>query len=210
MTNDMYHHQRTFNQLHYKPIIVAMFQEEVSTPCASTLFARSLKKYADVTFGKKNETRCMVVDFDYASFYDHCSISSDKYDPDKCDFDKMAAEIFKPGELWKSRELLKKVLNVIEQKQGWSSTNVKTHIRCNRYGNDDTTRDFTSGSLKAGCTFTINLKPLVKTSYLPESQKGKEAKRKLSYKPHWDEPVEILAKDTCTTHAGKLSPKSGE
>lgn len=180
--------------------------QEVNTPCPSTSFARSLKIYDDVSFGKKNETRRMVVDFDYASYFENCSITSDHYNEDKCDFDKITAELFKPGETWKSRDLVQSVLNVIEQKHGWTSTLEKLEIRCNRFGSDVRTprRDFTSGSLKAGCTFTINLKPLVKTPYFPESQKGKDRPIP-SYKPEWDQPVEI-GNGTCTTHAGNCHP----
>ena len=61
-------------------------------PSESTLFARSLKKYEDITF-EKNKTCRAVVAFDEDLFHRTCSKISDDYDEKKCNFDEITDEI---------------------------------------------------------------------------------------------------------------------
>ena len=65
---------------------------QTDAPCEATVFSQSPKLYGDVTYGDKT----------IESFHQ----SSAPYDPDLCDFDALARELFKQNEMWASRDLL--------------------------------------------------------------------------------------------------------
>ena len=174
-------------------------------PSESTLFATSLKTYKEISFGPQNVTRTTVVNFDDKLFHKTCSISSNEYDENKCNYDEIMCELFKEGESWLSRDLVSHVVDLIAAKHGWTASKIQEKIICNRYGKGkSSTRNFSAGQLRADCALIIRLNALVKTPYFPESQKDTDQK-KVRYKNVWDQPVEIK-KGTCTVHSGGCNP----
>lgn len=174
-------------------------------PSESALFARSLKKYQNTTFGPKNEIRNVIVEFDEQLFNRTCATASPDYDLNKCNYDEIMAELFKEGEVWLSRELILQVMELIAGRHGWTPAINRDTIICNRYGHSRRgARDFSTGELQANCSLIIKLKALVKERYFPPSQ-GTKVQRKPSYKPDWNQPVQIL-QGTCTIHGGQCQP----
>ena len=171
----------------------------------STLFARSLKKYQDTTFGPNNDTRSIVVAFDEDLCNHTCSKDSVDYNPNKCNYDEIMSELFKEGEVWLSRDLIHKAMGSIAGNHGWECSKTRTDIVCNRYGHSrSSARDFSAGELQANCTLIIKLKALVREKYFPASQSNKDQK-KPSWRFFWDQPVQI-SKGTCTLHGGQCQP----
>ena len=68
------------------------------TPSPSTAFAKSLKTHGDITYGKKNDTRRMIVRFNKNLFITTCYKASDGYDETKCIYDDVMTELFKSGQ----------------------------------------------------------------------------------------------------------------
>lgn len=175
-------------------------------PSPSTAFARLLKTYDDITYGKNSDTRPMVVAFNKDLFIRTCSKLSDDYDENKCNYDDIMTELFQVGETWISRDLVALVVKLIAEKHGWKEAKRQIYIQCNRYGEDEKEplRNFANGTLRVNCSLRIVLKALVTTSYLSESQNGKDIKR-LFKKNDWDKPVEIK-EGSCTVHGGNCHP----
>ena len=88
-------------------------------PSPSTAFARLLKRYDDITYGKNSDTRPMVVAFNKDLFIRTCSKLSDDYDENKCNYDDIMTELFQVGETWISRDLVALVVKLIGEKHGW-------------------------------------------------------------------------------------------
>jgi len=83
-------------------------------PSESTLFARSLKKYVDITFEKNDEIKTCraVVAFVEDLFLRTCSkVSDDNYNEKKCNFDEITDENFQEGESWILRHLISHVID---------------------------------------------------------------------------------------------------
>ena len=76
--------------------------------CPSTMFARGLKTYSAHSFTKNDiaVSEIMVITFDEQQFQEKCSLMSPAYTQTLCDFDKIAAELFKKREMWLNRNLL--------------------------------------------------------------------------------------------------------
>jgi len=184
------------------PPPLASADDKFSSPAA---FISSLKSFEVITnIGKKKLTRNVIVAFNTNLFIATCSPASPMYKPHLCNnYDELSGLIFKEGEVWKDRKLVDDVISLIAKRQGWTPKKDKKTIKCNRCGEPTTVRNYTQGNLQCGCTWIVNLTPLVsnsvvlisKTSGLPKTQ----------YYAQWDEPVAI-AKDTCTTHGGLCQP----
>lgn len=125
-------------------------------PSESTLFARSLKTYEDITFGQ-NKTCRAIVAFDFELFDRTCIKISNDYDENKCNYDEIMDEIFQVGETWLSRDLVSSVVDSIAAKHGWVKAIRRNEIVCNRNGNGHSSRDYTTGELQVNCTLTIRL-----------------------------------------------------
>ena len=140
-----------------------------------TLFARTLKKYENTTFGARKETRDVIVEFDDQLFNRTCVPASPDYNEEKCNYDEIMAELFKEDEVWLSRELILKAIDSIAALHGWTAAKDKENIICNRYGSGrSSARDFSSaGQLQANCTLIIKLKALVTKKYFPELESAR-------------------------------------
>ena len=171
--------------------------------CPSTLFARGLKTYATQSFTKNNitESKLMVIAFDEKQFQEKCSLKSPAYESSMCDFDKIAAELFKEGEVWLNRDLLIRAVKTLSELHGWSFKLHRTCIECNRFGEDVTTRNYAGGGLKCGCTFRIKLSALVFNKEKAFKPNGKAHWKR---NPDWDGPVQIS--EACCTHGGSCRP----
>ena len=180
-----------------------------ASPAAT--FARSLKEYGVVAIGDTGETQTGVINFNIRRLIATCTPSSPEYEPELCVYNDIMAELFKPGEVWKSRDLVHKAVKAVSDVHGWHAVKQQRYIQCNRYGDptktkSTKTRDFAGGALKQNCTLRIILVPLVNDSYHPDSMLAKpEHERKKSFRPNWDEPVKI-AEGTCTEHGGLCQP----
>ena len=170
----------------------------------SILLARSLKSYDTKDYnnnGVHHSDVNMVVGFNQVKFVDKCGCTSPNRDRTLC-FDTIAAELFKGGEIWQSRSLLKDAMDTLASLHGWTVRLHRTDIQCNRYGTDVTSRNFASGPLHVGCTFRIQLTALVKDKYLKEAEGTNPAK--WVYTDNWDRPVKVK-KANCT-HGEMCTP----
>ena len=170
--------------------------------CPSTLFARGLKTYETRSFvgsdGTTSSAR-MVVGFDEEKFKATCLRSSPDYNSLLCNFDAIAKELVKVGEIWENRDLLDGAMKRLATLHGWTQRKEKKSIKCNRYGETDTSRNYVGGELKVGCTFKVDLAALIKQRY-----KAKEESTKWVYRDIWSGPVEIK-KANCN-HGGACTP----
>ena len=170
----------------------------------SILLARSLKSYDTKDYnnnGIHHRDVNMVVGFNQVKFVDKCGCTSPNRDRTLC-FDTIAAELFKEGEIWQSRSLLKDAIDTLASLHGWTVRLQRTNIQCNRYGTDATSRNFASGPLHVDCTFRIQLTALVRDKYLKEAEGTNPAK--WVYTDNWDRPVKVK-KANCT-HGEMCTP----
>ena len=170
----------------------------------STSFAKSLKIYGTKDYnnnGVHYSNVNMVVGFNKVKFLDKCSCTSPNRDRTLC-FDAIAAELFKEGEIWHSRNLLKDAMDTLASLHGWVVRLNRSSIQCNRYGTDATSRNFASGPLQVGCTFRIQLTALVKNKSLKEAEGTNRAK--WVFTDNWDGPVQV--KNANCTHGRMCTP----
>jgi len=109
----------------------------------SILLARSLKSYDTKDYnnnGVHHSDVNMVVGFNQVKFVDKCGCTSPNRDRTLC-FDTIAAELFKGGEIWQSRSLLKDAMDTLASLHGWVVRLNRSSIQCNRYGTDATSRN---------------------------------------------------------------------
>ncbi|KAL7525422.1 hypothetical protein ACHAWF_002523, partial [Thalassiosira exigua] len=174
-----------------------MSQTNMSIPqfCSSLLTRGNLS----------DETSSNIQGFDFAKFDRICNVSSPYFHPDLADFGEISKCLFRQGDNWASRDLLKSVIDKIAGLEGWTVI-IKHHtLVCNRRGKDKSKRSFKSGALKANCPWKIHIKPLHYISYEPEKRNsGHHGRAKNSYKPNWNLGLEITS--VHVAHGGDCSP----
>jgi hypothetical protein len=164
---------------------------------SSAIFGKSLKKYTPIQL--KNETHSnMITSFNFELFSMTCNKDSPSYDPEVCDYDAIAKELFQVNEVWVSKDLIESVIQLIAQHHGWSAIKKKNSIICNRVGDDTSTRNYDKGSLKANCTFIVKLSCLDSIPYVPEGSTKK------SYKKPSNAPHKII--EAVCEHGGSCKP----
>ena len=177
----------------------------------SVVLARQVKQYGTMTFQKltnnpKTESMKMVIGFDKHLFIQKCNPSSLTYDC-TIDFNILADELFQKNEVWAARDgVLLDAVNEVAKYHGFSIKKEKTFIRCNRFGESQSYRNFASGPLACNCTFMIQLKALSKQAKLTMCalNKGAAPTEKWRYTNTWNAPVMII--DKCCEHAGGCTP----
>jgi len=160
------------------------------------LFGKSLKNFSPVPL--KDKTHNMVSSFNFELFHKTCNKDSPSFDPQQCDYDAIAKELFKVNEVWVSKDLIERVIKEIAQYHGWSAIKKKNSIMCNRVGDDTSTRNYDKGALKANCTFVVKLSCLESIPYIPEGSTKK------SYKKPSDAPHKII--EAVCEHGGSCKP----
>jgi len=149
----------------------------------------------------------MVIGFDKDLFIQKCNPSSSTYDC-TIDFNILADELFQKNKVWwASRDgVLSEAVNEVAKYHGFSTKKEKEFIRCNRFGETQSSRNFASGPLACNCTFMIQLKALSKIAKLMMSapRTGAEPKPKWRYTNTWTAPVMIIGK--CCEHSGGCTP----
>ena len=113
----------------------------------SVLFAASLKSY---------NSDLVVIGFDSTTLKSKTTSASPEFDP-SLDLDVNVIELFKEGEWWESRTLLHDSLKLFGKIHGWVPTLKSDAIRCNRFGQSTTARNYKSGPLAVSCTFQLRL-----------------------------------------------------
>jgi hypothetical protein len=130
----------------------------VECPIAS--FVRELKTFETrqcIVGDGATRSGTMIVAFNKNRLTDVCYSNSPDYNPSLCDFDLIASEIFKEDETWVNRGLVKEVMDLLAKLHGWVAKLTQKYLQCNRYGSDDTSRQYAAGALKCNCTFRITL-----------------------------------------------------
>ena len=163
----------------------------------SRTFARSLKTYGNIEY-RHNPQETVVVSiqcitkFNTKEFQNKCNPVSTNYDS-SINFDDVASELFKEGEIWSSRDkLLNPAMEELANFHGFNIVKVKTAICCNQRGKGGgTTRHYIQGDLSCDCPFGVKLQALSKTRY-----KAKPKSRKWCYQFNWNAPV-IISKAMC-------------
>ena len=181
--------------------IAAGIAEANASPSVS--LARRMKIYGNIkyqpniTYSRGLTTTRGVLEYKSDIFFKYCHPASPSYDA-SIDFDEVARELFKQGEVWASRD--NHVFRAVEDLSalhGFYPKKEKETISCNREGkSDDASRNFIAGQLGGDCPFHLTLKPLSKQSY-----KATEAASKWSYRKLWDGPVQIAS---CNCEHGGL------
>jgi hypothetical protein len=206
----------TFTQVLLPDILLAEEQsitenmENNADTLKSISFAKSLKTYGCISYKERVDqtqqktVKDVVVQFNVMSYLDKCSSGSPHYDA-SFNLDIIAAEVFKSGEVWANRELVKDALTAQSNCQGFTIKVEKDWIGCNRVGAPDKNhgrRDYMTGTLKANCTLRMCMKALSK------HREKKENQKKFYYTNDWTGPV-MFSDDPnkmCTTHGGDCTP----
>ncbi|KAL7544230.1 hypothetical protein ACHAWF_016691 [Thalassiosira exigua] len=152
-----------------------------------------------------DDSSSTIQGFDFAKFDRICNVSSPSFHPNLADFEEISKCLFRQGDNWASRDLLKTVVDKIAGLEGWTGI-IKHHtLVCNRRGKDTSKRSFKSGALKANCPWKIHFKPLHYISYEPEKRNpGHHGRSKNAYKPNWNLGLEITS--VHVAHGGDCSP----
>ena len=171
---------------------------------ASRDFAMTLKEIKVITYCriKNQQTGPVVTGFDSSRFMQFCDKASPNYEPTYCNYDELASELFQFDEVWISRDLLLKAMEMLANYHGFTVCCEKESIKCNREGSDKSTRDYLNGPLKSGCTFHFKLSSLETEKYLPPSSDDK--KKRWRYKNRWDPPIKIIS--GCAQHGTSCHP----
>lgn len=175
----------------------------VECPIAS--FVRGLKTFETRHCIGGDGATCsgtMIVAFNKNRLTDVCYSNSPNYNPSLCDFDLIASEIFKGDETWVNRGLVKEVIDLLAKLHGWVAKLTQKYLQCNRYGTDDTSRQYAAGALKCDCTFRITLSAWKRDKHKKEATSTKAAK--WIYSEDWDAPVTI--KSANCKHGGMCKP----
>jgi len=199
------------NQLPASSVVDAPLDGLPQSLDSSVILARQVKQYGTITFQKltnnpKKESMEMVIGFDKELFIQKCNPASPNYDC-TIDFNILADELFQKKEVWAARDgVLWEAVNEVAKYHGFSIKKEKEFIRCNRFGESQSSRNFASGPLACNCTFMIQLKALSRQAKLMMSapKKGAEPKEKWRYTNTWTAPVMII--DKCCEHAGGCTP----
>ena len=176
-----------------------------SAECQVTSFVKELKTFdtkSCVVTNGTTQSGSMIVAFNLQQLTEVCHRNSTKYNSSLCDFDVIASEIFKEGETWVDRTLVKDVMDRLASLHGWTTKITQAHLQCNRFGTNDTTRQFASGSLKSGCPFRITLTPWNRSK--TKKVILTTGKQKWIYTDDWSAPV-IIQRANCT-HGGTCDP----
>jgi hypothetical protein len=180
------------------------------TTLKSIHFAQSLKTYGCISYKERVDSlhqktvENAVLQFNVMAYLDKCSTRSPHYDA-SYKLDITASEVFKGGEVWATRELVKDALTAQSNCQGITINRQKDWIGCNRVGEPDKNhdhREFMTGTLKACCTLKMCMKALTK------HREKSENKNKYYYKNDWAGPV-MFSEDPnkmCTAHGGDCVP----
>ena len=89
-----------------------------SAECQTALFVKELKTFETVScdLGKgKSRTETVIVAFDLERLGHALDPKSPNYKPSLHDFDSIASEIFKKGEAWATRGLVKAVMDLLHR-----------------------------------------------------------------------------------------------
>ena len=116
-----------------------------SAECQVTSFVKELKTFdtkSCVVTNGTTQSGSMIVAFNLQQLTEVCHRNSTKYNSSLCDFDVIASEIFKEGETWVDRTLVKDVMDRLASLHGWTTKITQAHLQCNRFGTNDTTRQF--------------------------------------------------------------------
>jgi hypothetical protein len=89
---------------------------------ASREFAETLKEIEVITYGhiKNQQTGPVVTGFDSSRFMQFCDKASPNYEPTYCNYDELASELFQFDEVWISRDLLLKAMEIIANYHGFT------------------------------------------------------------------------------------------
>lgn len=132
----------TFTQVLLPDILLAEEQsitenmENNADTLKSISFAKSLKTYGCISYKERVDqtqqktVKDVVVQFNVMSYLDKCSSGSPHYDA-SFNLDIIAAEVFKSGEVWANRELVKDALTAQSNCQGFTIKVEKDWIGCN-------------------------------------------------------------------------------
>jgi hypothetical protein len=184
---------------------------DADTTLKSINFAKSLKTYGCISYKERIDhpqqktVNDAVVQFNVMAYLDKCSSGSPHYDA-SFKLDIIASEVFKGGEVWANRELVKDALTAQSNCQGFTIKVEKDWIGCNRVGAPNKNhghRDYMTGTLKANCTLRMYMRALTK-----HREKKKVDQKKYYYMNDWTGPV-VLSDDPnkmCTTHGGDCVP----
>ena len=159
-------------------------------------FVASLKTLRHITYDAptSNNTKSvlMVVLFDHSKLIETCTPGLAAYDESMCNYDYILSEVAKINEVWISRSELYNTIMCVAKLHGWHPRLRKRLISCTRFdsdkkGTENSTRCFTNGPLYADCPCCIEMKPLVRSSYIPKNSTN----GKLQYRDMWDKPIMI-------------------
>ena len=95
---------------------------------------KTIAKHSYTDYLDNLKTIDAVVAFDCSLFQMVCCKSSMAYNPSYSDFGKLCDAIFKPGEMWISRDLMVIAVNQIANQEGWLAKCDKRGIFCDRVG----------------------------------------------------------------------------
>jgi hypothetical protein len=165
-------------------------------------FVETLKETDIRTFGNGTlrQTGILVVEFDSSRFIQYCDKASPDYNPNYCDYEEISRHLFQADEVWISRELLIKAMDLVAKYHGFTIRLDKEYIKCNRQGTDKTKRAYVNGPLNSGCTFQFKIASLETERYMPADS----TKQKWRYKKRWDRPIKII--EGCCTHGSACQP----
>lgn len=183
---------------------------DADTTLKSIHFAQSLKTYGCISYKERvnhleqKTVENAVLQFNVMAYLDKCSSGSPHYDA-SYKLDIIASEVFKGGEVWATRELVKDALTAQSNCQGFTIKMQKDWIGCNRVGEPDKNhdhREYMTGTLKACCTLKMCMKALTKHI------EKKENKNKYYYMNDWAGPVMFFDNPNkmCTAHGGDCVP----
>ena len=193
----------------FPPSSVALAKDDsTECRCPSTAFAHSLKTFAWVEY-KPQITKSQVASvwavtsFDLDRYYEKCKKSSPDFDS-TIDLEKVAVELFKPNEVWASRDLAYIALEAQSKCHGFTAHKKQNYMGCNRFGKpkeQDKGRSYAAGALLANCTMRMYMRPLSKERY-----KATVNAKKWSYRGIWTSPIELT--QVCAKHGGDCVPSA--
>ncbi len=155
-------------------------------------FSESLLTIGDETIvvGDVSADVPIVYAFNVDLFWDKYQHIHPNYNPELVGFGELATHVFKQGAYLKNKTLVRNVLDIVGSVQGWTYTDDRVSLHCNRFGKTKERgkekQNFDRGMLKIGCHFQIKLKPVYKE--MPR----KVNSMSIFGKPIWDKPVIII------------------
>ena len=157
------------------------------------------------------ETGEVVTGWDASALRQSCLPSSPQYDQsiNRGDICKV---LFPPGQWWADKNMLLNALREYGKIFGFNLASNHNYIKCTRYGESTTRRNFSSGALASGCTFILYLKPMhmarISPKIGPDGKKSKARSRE-----DWKRETCIIKSTTkaphhssCWSHGDKCSP----